>query len=282
MLEIGAIIDAGRQQHDGRRLARPGRRDVLQYAQQVLRVVVHRPHPDAAEKLRECPLHGHAVLQQVRYARRAAAVVLQHEISALAVAHHVAAANVDVDVLRHRHADHLGPVMLGREHVLRRNHLFLQDALVSVEVLEEQIQRLHALGESLLDHQPLGIRNDPGHEIERKNALRALLVAVDGERDALAQECRVDRRAPLVELVLLQPLESLEKGGVVRPHLPLRGKHFVKKSPGSYLSSRAMELERKSWVKIVSRRERCSKHDLLTAINVRSEVHAKSRGLSLI
>ena len=222
------------------------RRDVLEHGEQVLRVVIDRADADAAEEIRKRALHRHAVFQQVGNAGGAAAVVLEDEVGALAVAHHVAAANVDVDVLRHRHADHLGPVMLGGEHVLGRDDLFLEDALVGIEVLEEQIQRLHALDQARLDLRPFRIRDDARHEIERENALGALLVAVDGEGDALAQEGGVDRGAALVEFLLVEVLKALEERRVMGPHLALRGKHFVKKIAGLVFVEQGHERKRKN------------------------------------
>ncbi len=191
MLEIGAVVDAGGEEDDGRDVAVP-RGDVLQDGEEVLGVVVDGADADAAEEIGEGALHGDPVFEEVGDAGGAAAVVLEDEVGAFAVADEVAAADVDVDVARHGNADHLGPVMFRGEDVLGRDDLFLEDALVGIDVLEEEVERLHPLDEAGLDFGPFGRGDDAGHQVERKDALGALLVTVDGEGDALAEEGGVD------------------------------------------------------------------------------------------
>jgi hypothetical protein len=231
MLEVGAIINAGREQHDGRCPAVAGR-DVLQDGEEVLRVVIDRPHADAAEKIGEGALHRHPVFQQVGDAGGAAAIVFQDVVGALAVADQVAAADVDVDILRHRKADHLGPEMFRADYILQRYETFLDDPLLGVDILEEKIQREHALLETFLNQRPFRRRNDAGHEVEGKNALGALLVAVAGEGDTLPQEGGIDRGTALLEFLVLQVIEAVEKRCVVGTHLRGRGEHLVKKIAG--------------------------------------------------
>ena len=141
-------------------------------------------------------------------------------------------------------ADHLGPVMLGREHVFRRDDLFLEDALVGIEVLEEEVQRPHALDEARLDLAPFRAGDDARHQIERENALGALLVAVDGEGDALAQKRGIDGRAALLEFLLVQFLKALKERRVMGAHLAFRGKHFVKKIAGLVFIEQGHERKR--------------------------------------
>ena len=86
-----------------------------------------------------------------------------------------------------------------------------------------------------------------GIEIERENALGALLVAVDGEGDALAQERGIDGSAALLEFLLVQVLEALEERGVMGPHLALRGKHFVKKIAGLVFIEQGHERKQKNY-----------------------------------
>jgi hypothetical protein len=53
-----------------------------------------------------------------------------------------------------------------------------------VDVVDEEIERVDALLEAALDRGPCRRADDPGHQIEWKDALRALSVAVHVERDA--------------------------------------------------------------------------------------------------
>ena len=231
MLEVGAVVDAGREQHDGG-VAVAARRDVLQHGEQILRVVIDWAHADRAEKIGERALHRHAVLQQVRDAGGAAAVVLEHVVGPLVVANEIAAADVDVDAAGRIEAHHLGPEMLRRLHVLARDLALLDDPLLVVDVLKEEIEREHALLQPGLDLHPFRVRNDARHQVERENALGALLVAVDGEGDALAQEGGVHRAAALLEFVALQIVETLKERGVMGPDLPGRDKHLVEEIAG--------------------------------------------------
>ena len=50
------------------------------------------------------------------------------------------------------------------------------------------VERADALLQPALDPAPLLGADDARHEVERKNPLRALRVAIDVERDALPQE----------------------------------------------------------------------------------------------
>ena len=75
-----------------------------------------------------------------------------------------------------------------------------QDALVVVDVVEEEVERGDALAQPALDVLPLGARDDARDQVEREDALEPLLLAVDGEGDALVEERGVGRVPPLVEL----------------------------------------------------------------------------------
>ena len=98
----------------------------------------------------------------------------------------------------------------------------LQDALRSVDVLQEQIQRDDALREPALDAVPLGARNDARNQVEGEQALGAAAVAVDGEGDALQQKGEIGELAALLELRRGHARQFLENLGVMRPGLPGR------------------------------------------------------------
>ena len=86
VLEIGGVVDAGREQHDRRlvRIETVRRGDVAQEIEQLLAVVTDRAHFVPGEELAENALHHFAVFQHVAHSRGAAAVVLEHEIVAVA------------------------------------------------------------------------------------------------------------------------------------------------------------------------------------------------------
>ena len=78
VLEECGVVDAGREQHDGRLLREP-RRAVAQHAEQILRVALDRPDVVVREDLRPHAFEHAPVLDHVRHARGRAQVVLEDE-----------------------------------------------------------------------------------------------------------------------------------------------------------------------------------------------------------
>ncbi len=67
VLEVGAVVGAGRQQDHGR-VRHSCRCDAFEILQQDIRVVLHRHHRMACEQLGEEPHHHLSVLEHVRHA----------------------------------------------------------------------------------------------------------------------------------------------------------------------------------------------------------------------
>ena len=74
------------------------------------------------------------------------------------------------------------------EHALARDDAGREDRLVVVDVVQERVQRVHALAQAAIEHLPLVGRNDARNDVERNQALGAGLLAVDREGDADAME----------------------------------------------------------------------------------------------
>ena len=83
------------------------------------------------------------------------------------------------------------------------------------------------LREAGLDMFPLFRGDDARHEIERKNALRALGIAIHVERHALPHEGHVGIRPAGVKLRRGEPREALGETAVLRAHRAVRREHFV-------------------------------------------------------
>ncbi len=206
---------------------------MVQHIEEILRVTVNRTHPVAGEKLREDALHRHATLQNVGDAGRTAGVVLEHEITTVAVADQVRAADMDIDFFRDIEAHELRTEVLGAADDFLRDDPLFDNALVVVDVVEEGVERVKALFESALDMPPFVAGNDPWHEIEGENALRAfLLLVVDGEGDALVEVSPLGDLAFAVEVVDRQTLRALQEHPVVRTHLAGRGEHLIEEIAG--------------------------------------------------
>ena len=128
--------------------------------------------------------HRLAVLQHVGDAGRRARIVLEHEELVLAGAHDVDADDVGVDAGRRPHADHLGQERLVPGDQLLRDAAGAQDFLAVVDVVEEGVERLHALLDALRQPPPFGAGNDARHDVEGDQPFGRLGLAIDGEGDA--------------------------------------------------------------------------------------------------
>ncbi len=136
------------------------------------------------EQLGKQAHHHLAVLEHVRDARRHAQVVLEHEVFALARTHHVDPGDVRVDSARNIHALHLAPILRVAEHALFGDHAGLENGMLVIDVMQEQVERTHALLEPSLERAPLASRNDAGHDVEGDKSLGAAVLAVYGKGDA--------------------------------------------------------------------------------------------------
>ena len=108
MLEIGRVVDAGRQHRERRVALAGGRRDGLQRRGRSLRIVLDRRDLVAGEELRGELQHRLAVLEHVADARGRAEIVLEHVPLVARDAHDVDADDVGVDVARRIEPHHLG------------------------------------------------------------------------------------------------------------------------------------------------------------------------------
>ena len=101
-----------------------------------------------------------------------------------------------------------------------RNDAIRQNSAVVVNVFEKEIQRGDALRQAVLDLAPLLVGNDPRQQIVRKDPLRALVVAVDRERDALVQKRQVGRLLALAQFLGRKLQQRLKQSLIVRAGVP--------------------------------------------------------------
>ena len=226
MLKIRAVVSAGREQHH-RRVGDTGGRYVFERLQKLLRIIFHRPHANALEHPRKRPLHRAAVFQDVADARRTTPVVLQHHVLAVLVANQIRSANVDVNILRHVEVHELPPEMARGQNVKFRDDAVLQNFLLVINVVQEQVQGRDALGQAAFQVLPFLRRNDARQQVERKNLLRTLRVAIDVEGDALPEKRVVNRLALGLKFRLGQLREQLLELLVMRARTTLRVRHFI-------------------------------------------------------
>ena len=187
-------------------------RQCAERREQRLAVVIDRPHAVAFEEAGEHPLHDLPVGEHVGDAARHAQVVLEHgEPAAGAVADEIGAGDRDVGVAAHAQAAHLPAVVRAAVDQVARHDPFGEDAAVVVDVLQEEIERVDALRQTALEVLPLRAGQHARQQIVREDPLRALVVAVHREGDALVEERAVGRELTdpqLVDLDLEQPIEE--------------------------------------------------------------------------
>jgi hypothetical protein len=226
VLEIGAVVGAGGQQHHGG-IGDTGRGDAAQVFEQHLGIALDGGDAVLGEELGEQPHHHLAVLEHVGDARGHAQIVLEHPELAGIVADDVDARDVRVDAAGDVDALHFRAVLGIAEHLLGGNDAGLQDLLVMVDVVDEGVEGADALLEAVLETNPLLGRKHPGHDVERDQPFGAFFLAVDRERDTDAVEEGV-RLGALLRQALgglsLQPLGVTPVVGARRTTVRI---HFI-------------------------------------------------------
>ena len=183
MLEIGAVVAAGRQQHHDR-VFRARRRHGAQVFDQPLGIVADGRDALPGEGVGKEPHHDLAVLEHIGDARGRAHIVLEHEEVALSGADQIDAGDMGVDVVRRLDADHLGPEGGIEQNELGRHKTRLEDLLVVIDVVEEDVDRLDALDAAPLDQIPFGAVEDAGDEVEGDQTFGRAAFSINGEGDA--------------------------------------------------------------------------------------------------
>ena len=177
-------MDARRQHRDFRVALAGGRRHRLQRLQKHSGYCPTGATRWLREELREEMHHRLAVLQHVGDAGGRAEIVLEHVESFSLDPHDVDADDMAVDVERRIVPDHLGQEGRRCRGPARRDAPGADDLLAVIDVVEEGVQRPHALLDAALKQPPFGGRDDARDEVEGDQPLERVLGAVDGEGDA--------------------------------------------------------------------------------------------------
>ena len=210
MLEVGGVVDPGREHGDHRPLV-VARRERRKRVVELGRVVVDRQDGHRLEHLGEQALHELPVLEHVGHARRHAQVVLEDVDRAVLVAHQIGAADVRPDPKTGRDATALLPEILRPFQDLERKHPVLDDPLRVIQVVDEEVQGGQPLLEARLDALPFRARDHARHDVERPGSVDVRPVAVDGEGDAHGHDRGIDRVAPRRERARLERAEVLKQ-----------------------------------------------------------------------
>lgn len=175
------------------------------------------------EEVGEDAGHGAPVLHDVGHPGRRAQVVLEHPEVALVVPDQVDARDVDADAVGWDDAGRLAVKVFARGHQPARDDSVAQDLLIAVDVVEVHLERLDPLLDALFQLRPLGGRDDPGHQIQRKRPF----LARQRERDALVGERAAERFGPGRQLVGVRRRQLGEDALVETAHGALGVEHLV-------------------------------------------------------
>jgi hypothetical protein len=116
---------------------------------------------------------------------------------------------VDVGAAGHVEADHLRPVVGIAEHERARHHAVLQDALLMIDVVEEEVERGDALDHARLDVLPLRRRQHARDHVEWQDAVDSVLLGIDGEGDAQIEQLVLGVAGAAAQLVDGDAAETL-------------------------------------------------------------------------
>ena len=103
-------------------------------------------------------------------------------------ANEVGSADRDPDAVRRLEATHFDPVLRTATHDVDRDYAVLDDAGRTINIGQEEVEGLEALGQAGLEFAPLAGREDTRQAVDGDDAFVALFVAVDLEGDSLAGE----------------------------------------------------------------------------------------------
>ncbi len=216
VLVVRGVVDAGREQHDGRVVDAVGR-DAGQGLAQSLRVFQDRADAHGREQLGEHLRHGATVREHVADPGGHAYVVLQHAVDTVLVAHQVDAADEDAHATRWLDPGGCTPEVLGRGDEPSRHDVVSHAALRTVHVGEEGLQGADTLGHARVDDLPVLRADDARHDVQRERPLLAGVV----ERDALREVGAGQRLRPRVQVLVGHLVDLAVDRGVGLAHLAL-------------------------------------------------------------
>ncbi len=165
--------------------------------------MVDRGDAVVGEELGEQAHHHRTVLEHVGDARGRAQVVFE-DVEVVGIdAHDVDTGDVRIDPARRVEALHLGPELIVVEDEVFGDAPGPDDLLVVVDVVQEHVERAHALDQAALEAGPFLRGQHARDDVERDQAFGiARVFRVDREGDAEAAEQKFGLFAPAAELGL--------------------------------------------------------------------------------
>ena len=224
LVESG-VVDSGGQQHD-RRVGLPLRRELAQGLLEHASVARHLPYAGASVEAAQARLGHLPVSQHVGHAGGDAQVVLQHH-EAVVGTHEVGSADGYPCPVGRGESAHLDPVLGTTSHHIGRNDAVTDDAGPAVDVFQEEVQRLYALGQPRLEMQPIGTRNYPRQTVNGNRPLLGLFVPVHRKCNAFVRKRARNPVLDVDQLLLGELGQSLVDLPVMFPGGAVRQEHLV-------------------------------------------------------
>ena len=129
--------------------------------------------------------------------------------------------------MRRREAAHLGAVLGTTAHYVHGDHTVLDDAGLAVDILQEAIQGLKALGEAGLELAPVATGHCPGQAVDGDDVLVGLAVAVNREGDALVRKRAHHTIMDVAQVCAGEPEQGLLELAAMLPGSSVRQEHLV-------------------------------------------------------
>ena len=216
MLEIGGVVDAGREQHD-LRIAMLAGGDVGHRGAQAAAVIIDRLEADAGHEVRKGAQHEMPVLDDVGDAGGRAGIILEHAEIAEFVADDVDAADMHIGAVRDREILHLRPVIGVAIDQFGGDDAVFHDMAGAVNVAQEEVEGGDALDAGALQQIPFAGGDDARDTVERQDAVDRGGVRIDREGDAEIDQLGFRRRGAGAQGVEPDAAESLDQPFGHRP-----------------------------------------------------------------
>src|SRR6266446_7940128 len=109
----------------------------------------------------------------------------------------------------------------------RGDYTGLQDALLVIDIAQEEVERVNALLQSLLEQPPFRRVNDARDDVEGNQTFGAGIFPVNREGDADAMEGALGFLAFLGDLFGRRPVQPVGKSLVMGADRAVAGKHLI-------------------------------------------------------
>ena len=129
--------------------------------------------------------------------------------------------------VRRGKASHLGSVLRTAHHHIRGNHSVPDDTSLAVHVLQERVEGLEPLGQTLFEVVPVRAGHGPGHAVDGDDSLVSLFVSVDNKGNPLRGERAHDAILDIAKLFGGKLGQGLVYLPAVLPWGAVRQEHLV-------------------------------------------------------